>query len=188
MLSCNSRDIKEQNDGGGDITVKKIWNGITSVIIGLIILVAVLVYGVRIFGIQPFVVLSGSMEPTYHTGSLIYVQKIDTDKLETGDAITFQLTGGGVATHRIVEIVGEADDLCFRTKGDANDTVDGSLVPAENVVGRVVFSCPYLGYVVKFIQSPSGRYTAIAGGACLLLLLILPELLFSDDTEKKKEE
>lgn len=165
-------------------TARRIWNGLTSVLVVAAVLLAVLLVGVRLFGLQIYSVLSSSMEPAYHTGSVIYVQTVDPGELEVGDVITFRLTGDTVATHRVVEIVGGEDAPRFRTKGDANDTVDGNLVPAENVVGKVAFTLPYLGYVVSFIQTSRGRYMTVFAGAFLLLLLILPELLVSG---KRKE-
>lgn len=56
-------------------TVKKIWNILTTVLVGLVVLLALLLVGARVVGLQVFSVLSGSMEPTYHTGSLIYVKR-----------------------------------------------------------------------------------------------------------------
>ena len=52
-------------------SVKKTWNIISTVLVALVVLLALLLVGARIFGLQVFTVLSGSMEPTYHTGSLI---------------------------------------------------------------------------------------------------------------------
>ena len=74
----------------------------------------------------------------------------------------------------------------FRTKGDANDAEDGGLVHYKNVIGRPVFSIPYLGYVADYIQHPPGRYVAISAGAVLLLLVFLPDV-FSEDPDKKKK-
>lgn len=160
---------------------KKIWNICTSILVAIIVLLAVLLVGVRLFGIQIYTVLSSSMEPSYHTGAVIYVHKTDSSKLEVGDVITFKVTENSVATHRIVEIVGEGNNLSFRTKGDANDTEDGRLISSDNVVGEVVFTIPYLGYLVQLIQTKAGRYAVIAIGAILILTLILPDLLFNDD-------
>lgn len=70
-------------------TIKKIWNIITSVIVALAVLLAVALVGVRLAGLQVFTVLSGSMEPNYHVGSLIYVKNVDYKELESGDVITF---------------------------------------------------------------------------------------------------
>ena len=58
-------------------SLKKIWNVISSILVAVVVLLALLLVGARIVGLQVFTVLSGSMEPTYHTGSLIYVKKVD---------------------------------------------------------------------------------------------------------------
>ena len=79
--------------------------------------------------------------------------------------------------------------LRFRTKGDANNNVDGTPVLDVNVVGSPVFAIPYLGYVANYIQNPPGTYVAISAGAILLLLVFLPDLLFDDkEAEKKKKK
>lgn len=160
--------------------LRKVWNAVSSVLVALVVLLAVLLVGVRLVGFQVFTVLSGSMEPTYHTGALIYVKKVDPYTIQVGQPITFLLTEDTVATHRVVEIVKDETDpnvIRFRTKGDANEVEDGSLVHYKNVIGVPVFSIPYLGYVADFIQHPPGTYIAIAAGAILLLLLLLPDLL-----------
>lgn len=135
-------------------------------------------------GLQVFTVLSGSMEPTFHTGSLIYVKKVDYKDLKEGDVITFLLDEDTVATHRIVEVLPDENDpevLRYRTKGDANNAPDGSPVHYKNVIGSPVFTIPLLGYVASSIQSPPGSYIALAGGAILLLLLFLPDLFSKND-------
>ena len=65
-------------------TFKRIWNIFTTVLVALVVVAAILLAGVRLFGLQVFSVLSGSMEPTYHTGSLIYVKKVDPVTVEPG--------------------------------------------------------------------------------------------------------
>lgn len=55
-------------------SLKKIWNVISTILVALVVLLALLLVGARVVGLQVFTVLSGSMEPTYHTGSLIYVK------------------------------------------------------------------------------------------------------------------
>ena len=128
--------------------------------------------GARVVGLQVFTVLSGSMEPTYHTGSLIYVKEVDPYTITEGQPITFMLDEDTVATHRVVGIVPDEEDptvIRFRTKGDANDAEDGGLVHYKNVIGTPVFSIPYLGYVADYIQHPPGMYVAISAGAVLLL-------------------
>ena len=172
-------------------TVKKIWNTITSLLVILVVIGAMLLGGVRILGYQVFTVLSGSMEPVYHTGSLIYVKDVDYRDLGEGDVITFMLNEDTVATHRIVGVVPDEEDpsvVRYRTKGDANDAEDGALVHYKNVIGSPVFTIPYLGYVANYIQNPPGTYIAISGGAVLMILVFLPDLLGSDEEEKKTEK
>ena len=125
--------------------LKRIWNIVTSVLVALVVLLALLLVGARIVGLQVFTVLSGSMEPTYHTGSLIYVKKINTSDIRPGTVITFMLDEDTVATHRVMEVVPDQEDpsvIRFRTKGDANEAEDGGLVHYKNVIGTPVFTIP----------------------------------------------
>jgi len=171
--------------------VKNIWNIVTSIIVALAVLLAIALVGVRLIGFQVFTVLSGSMEPTYHVGSLIYVKDVDYTELEAGDVITFMLDEDTVATHRIVEVVPDETDssvLRFKTKGDANAAEDGSLVHYKNVIGTPVFTIPKLGYVANYIQNPPGMYVAISAGAVLLLLIFLPDLFSKDEKEGTKKK
>ena len=57
-------------------SLKRVWNVVSSILVALVVILALLLVGARVAGLQVFTVLSGSMEPTYHTGSLIYVKKI----------------------------------------------------------------------------------------------------------------
>ena len=163
----------------------------TSILVGLVVLLAVALVGVRLVGLNPFVVLSGSMEPTYHVGSLIYVKDVDYKELKVGDPITFMISEDTVATHRIIEVLVDEEDpetIRYFTKGDANDTADGSSVHYKNVIGMPVFTIPYLGYLSNYIQSPPGLYIAIAAGAILIMLVFLPDLFESDEKEGKQEK
>ena len=172
-------------------TLKTIWNAVTWVIVAAAVLLAVLLVGARLVGLRTFTVLSGSMEPTYHTGSLIYVKKVDAANLSEGTVITFMLDENTVATHRIVGVVPDEDEpgvVRYRTKGDANEAEDGSLVHYKNVIGTPVFSIPKLGYVANYIQHPPGTYVTISVGAMVLLLMFLPELIGVLTADNEKEE
>lgn len=170
---------------------KKLWNGLTTVLVALVVVLAVLLVGVRLVGLTPYVVLSGSMEPTYHTGSLIYVKKADPFTIEAGTPITFMMDEDTIATHRVVEVVPDETDstvVRFRTKGDANDAPDGSLVHYKNVIGTPVFSIPYLGYVSDYITNPPGMYIGFAVLGIIILMLFAPDLLRAADKADKKAE
>ena len=171
--------------------IKKIWDVTSSVLVGVVVIFAVLLIGVRLFGIQVYSVISGSMEPEYPVGALIYVKEVKPSEVEVGDVITFMLDEDTVATHRIVEVVPDETDssvLRFKTKGDANAAEDGSLVHHKNVIGTPVFTIPKLGYVANYIQNPPGMYVAISAGAILLLLVFLPDLFSKDEKEGTKKK
>ena len=165
-------------------TIKRIWNWISSILVASVVLLAVALVGVRIVGLQPYVVLSGSMDPTYPVGSLIYVKSTDYKQLKVGDPITFLVSEDTVATHRIIEVLPDEDDpntIRYFTQGDANDAPDGSSVHYKNIIGKPVFSIPYLGYVSNYIQAPPGKYVAISGCALLMLLVFLPDIFVKDE-------
>ena len=170
-------------------TAKRIWNAFTTVLVVLIVILAILLVGVRVVGLKPFVVLSGSMEPDYPTGSLIYVKEVDPFELEPGDVITFMLNETTVATHRMVGVVPDDEDpsvIRFRTKGDANDFEDGTLVHYKNVIGSPVFVIPLLGYVSNYISQPPGLYIAGIGLLLVILLMFVPDILRAADKADKK--
>jgi len=165
--------------------VKQIWNIATTILVCAAVILAMLLWGVQLFGLELFVVQSGSMEPDYPVGALVYVGHVEPSELQVRDVITFQMEGNKRGTHRIVEIVDVDGQTFYRTKGDANEVEDVALVHPSAVVGRVVFDIPYLGYLVTEIQNPPGLYYAIAAVAVILLLCLLPDLIFK---EKKQEE
>ena len=172
-------------------TIRKTWNIISTVLVSLVVLLALLLVGARVFGLQVFTVLSGSMEPTYHTGSLIYVKKVDPYTIQSGQVITFLLDEDTIATHRVVAVVPDEEDasvIRFRTKGDANASEDGGLVHYKNVIGTPVFTIPYLGYVASYIQHPPGMYVAIAAGAVLLMLTFLPDIFAPEEKSETESE
>lgn len=173
------------------MTLRKIWNVFTTVIVVVVVLFAALLVGARLVGLQVYTVLSGSMEPEYPTGSLIYVKKVDPREIEEGQVITFMLDKNTVATHRVVEIIPDENYptvVRFRTKGDANEVEDGSLVHMNNVIGTPVFTIPKLGYVANYIQNPPGMYIAISVGAILILLVFLPDIFFDDKSKKNESD
>ena len=155
-------------------TVKKIWNIASTAIVVLVVACAVFLMGSRLLGYRVFNVISGSMEPKYSVGDLIYVKEVDPKDIKVGDAITFVLNEDlVVATHRVVRI--DTEKQHFYTKGLANEIEDGDPVHFNNVIGVPRFRIPKLGYVSDFVQNPPGMYIAVAGLAVLLMLAFLPD-------------
>lgn len=166
-----------------------IFKTLSSVLMILFVVLAMMLVGVRIFGLQVYTVLSGSMEPTYHVGSVIYVKNLDPADLCVGDPLTFGFGPDATATHRIVGIFPDEqnpDALCFQTKGDANNSVDESLVSHDEVIGKPIFTVPYLGYLASFIQTKAGKCICIAAAILVLVMLLLAELTKPCDDSPKR--
>jgi signal peptidase len=109
----------------------------------------------RLIGAAPLAVLSGSMEPTYSPGDLVIAQPVDVQSLNPGDVITFQPNSGDPAlvTHRIIGFsFGDGEISEVITQGDANGASDKPLVPGQ-VMGKVLYSLPYLGFVSVTLSS-----------------------------------
>lgn len=167
-------------------TLKFLYNLVTTLFVVLSVGLAIALVGVRLFGLTPYSVLSGSMEPTYHVGSLIYVEKVDPLEIQVGDPITFVLNEDlVVATHRVIEI--DAENQHFYTKGDANESPDSAPVHFNNLLGRPVFTIPQLGYLASFLSSRQGMIVGVCGFIILVLLLFFPDIMRAvDNSEKKK--
>ena len=160
----------------------RLLNALTTIITIMVVLIALSLVSARFIGAGSYVVQSGSMEPFYHTGALIFDKKVDVQQLEAGDVITFSIAEDMTATHRIVEVLadgdagnagGEGSVLRFRTKGDANEDADAEPVDARNVIGTPVFQIPYLGYLINFVKTRPGM---IAAGIFILLILLIEVL------------
>lgn len=109
------------------------------------------------------VVRTGSMEPTIPAGSVVVIKPVDPNKLQRDEIICFKRSELQLITHRIIDITDEG----FRTKGDANKVPDNSIVEKKDIIGKVIFTIPYLGYLNYFVNTPLG----------FTLLIILPATL-----------
>lgn len=170
--------------------VKGVLKAVSSVMVGIVITLAILLVGVRAVGLQPYTILSPSMKDVYPTGSLIYVKKTDPASLDVKDVITFRISENMTATHRIIELVPDEDDpgvVRFRTKGDNNDSPDGALVEYSDVLGTPVFCIPLLGFLAQYIQSPSGSVVAITVGIASILFVSIVDIV-TDDKDKKRDK
>lgn len=170
--------------------IKKIWNGVSTAVVILVVILALLLAGARLVGLQVYTVLSGSMEPNYHVGSIIYVKEVEPETLKVGDAISFMISENTVATHRIIEVLPDENDanvIRFRTKGDNNDIPDTNPVHCNNVLGKVVGTIPLLGYVSDYVQNPPGTYIALSAAIILVLAVFLPDIIGNAKALKAEE-
>ncbi len=143
----------------------------------------------QVAGYQMYIVLSGSMNPEFDTGSLAFVKEIDPQVIVVGDIITFRGQSGSdtLTTHRVVEVLRD-DGLKFVTRGDANNVNDPNPVLAENIVGTVTGSIPYLGYMMSFVQTRTGLILLIFVPGVLIILFELGKIVkyMTDGGDSKK--
>ena len=145
--------------------------GSTVVLVAVLLAVTAFTFPAAVGTDHSYVVLSSSMEPAIDAGDAVFVRDVPAARIEVGDVITFRRQVGAAnadsVTHRVVEVVERDDGRYFRTKGDNLEEADETLVPAESVVGRVVFHLPYVGYVLSAAGTDPG----------IVAFLVVPSLL-----------
>lgn len=155
-------------------------------------LLIVLVFAVTIPLVVPsmmnyesFSVESGSMEPDYPVGSVVYVKACEAQEVRPNDVITF-VKEETVITHRVVEnhvVEGE-----FITKGDANPQADIESVPYAALIGRVEYHLPILGAVLTVLASTVGKVYILLVGAIGVMFNILAGRIRATRRRKALEE
>lgn len=130
--------------------VCRFFNILTNAATWVVVLCAVFMIGSlyvpRFFGVHPYIVLSSSMEPSIHTGSLVYIGETE-DVLGEGDILAYELDAMPVV-HRVVDRTDEG----YITKGDANDIPDMNPVKSSQVLGRYLFAVPGAGYILSEVR------------------------------------
>lgn len=161
-------------------TFMKIAKIVLNTITTIVIILGILFIGLFCFGIQPYVVESGSMEPTIHTGSVCFVNKrAKYDDMQVNDIIAFKIDSDVFATHRIVSKTADG----FETKGDANNIIDGVITTKDNFLGKNIFSIPKAGFIVKGLQTTRGKIIL----STLIIVIFLAGILLGEPSKKKKD-
>lgn len=166
--------------------IKKIVHLLANVCYILIILY-VIVCIPMIFGYRPVVVLSGSMNPSYKVGSVVYYKSIPSSELKVNDVVVFspKVDDGRLVCHRIVEI----DGNYVVTKGDANKEVDATKTSVKDIYGKVAkYHIVYIGYYIQFINNH--LYLAVLSAIFILVseFLISNTEIFDIDRRKERSE
>ena len=135
----------------------------------IMIFLAALLLVLYLFGIRPYAVKTGSMEPAIHEGSLCFInQRTPFEQVKVGQVIAFK-TGDALVTHRVVGI----DEEGITTKGDANNVVDAAKVTKENYIGKNETVVPFVGMIPLYVRSSSGRAALIIIFGAFLLTGLL---------------
>lgn len=167
---------KKTKNNGGKTLFHKILEIISSIFAVIVILVCAFtlifrmifkVEVVKIFGYSGLIILTGSMEPNYHPGDIIFIK--EQKDYFVNDVITFHRKDlNMIVTHRIIE----KDGMSFKTKGDANNSADDKMISLEDVEGKVIARVGGVGNFIIFLQSPMGIFS-------ILIVLVSLEVFFA---------
>lgn len=161
---------------------------LTVTMVAVVLGLALLFLGPRALGVQPLIVLTGSMEPTLPTGGIAYMRPLaeassgppevdpnwtPTSAIQAGDIITFRMPRDPRLTisHRVIAVIEDDGGRRFQTQGDNSDHPDARLVPASDVVGTVLFSVPHLGYVADWLRHPTS-FLFLLGTPTAIVVLV----------------
>lgn len=122
----------------------------------------------KLGGIQSFVVLTGSMEPNLHVGSVVYTKP--NNSYSVGDVIAF-IQNSKTITHRVVNAQIKGKNIEYATKGDANSSKDSEAILGEHIIGKQMFSIPYLGKFIVFLSTVEGFALFIVSPIIVFILL-----------------
>ena len=144
--------------------------------------------GNNIFGISYYNILTDSMTSVYPRGTFILVKATKEQDLQVGDDITFMENETKIITHRIIEIIENHDDSNmrgFKTQGVDNPAPDKEIVYYGNVIGRVVWNVPMLGFILDYIVSH--LLIVIIAILILFTFAICLKIFLSPDKQSKPE-
>ena len=178
---------RRKRSAGGRAGLSRCLSILSTVFLIVLVLLCLPLTAPRFLGYQVYAVISGSMEPSIPTGSLVYIRETAPEELGEGDVIAFYgaRDSASIITHRVVEnrvVTGE-----LVTKGDANETNDMNPVPYGNVIGKAVWTIPAAGAAAELLTSREGKL--LAGGviAAAILLQAAAARAGRRRTEKEKE-
>ncbi|KAL3318966.1 Signal peptidase complex catalytic subunit S11C [Cichlidogyrus casuarinus] len=126
------------------------------------------------------VVLSGSMEPAYYRGDLLFLTNFTDEPVRVGDVAVFKIEDREIPiVHRVMRIhEQENGQLKFLTKGDNNQVDDRGLyaehqdwLQPKDMLGRTKGYLPYIGMVTIIMNDfPIVKYVVLGVLAIVVLL------------------
>jgi signal peptidase len=122
---------------------------------------------------------SGSMSPALDIGDLVVAHRVPANELAVGDIIVFRTANNSenYICHRIIEVQ-TSPVLQFTTQGDNSNVADSSPVRAGDIIGRVGFHMPELGYVAQVLKNIIGLILCLIIPALLLIIILVRYLLY----------
>jgi len=158
-------------------------------VLGIVVAIAIILI-ISVFpvpgNIQVLTVISGSMEPNIPVGSVVLIKP--ANEYKKGDVITFN-TGSKSkipTSHRIVNTAIQDGEIVYMTKGDANNSPDVDGIKKGDVIGKVLFHVPFVGFFVDFIKKPVGFFIFIIIPAIIIVYEEFKKILNEIKNVRKK--
>jgi signal peptidase len=125
----------------------------------LVLGLATLAIGPRLYPFQGYYVRSASMSPSIPAGAMVIATRASADELDPGDVIVFERPdrAGMMMVHRIDAVDETPTGRAFITRGDANSTPDAWRVPATGEGWQAVYSVSRAGFIVGWLDVAMGR-------------------------------
>lgn len=122
------------------------------------------------------VVLSGSMEPAYYRGDILFLEHWNSPPLMPGDVVVYKLGDRDIPiVHRIMNVHEENEDYFILTKGDNNRVNDRGLysqgqywIQKKDIMGRVWFYIPYVGIITIWLSDYPILKVMLIGGMVII--------------------
>lgn len=146
---------------------------------------------IKIFGFQPMIVVTESMEPVINVNDVVIATKFNSEEAQVGDIITFKadIDYNGteeVVTHYIYSIDTSGEETIFRTNRHFEDadnvTPDTWLIQESNVIGSYSFHIQYLGLFIEFIKSVYGIAVIVVN------IIVFGAIKYINNRQQMKEE
>ena len=143
-----------------------------------------------IFGYKPYIVKSGSMNPTIKLNSVVMIKKGNFEDLKVKDVIVFSIPDTDMSScHEIVDIT----PIGITTKGINNKYVDDAIINEDLYKGKVVSKMNFISDYVTVINDKGIFIAVILPIIVIGLLIFCLCLLFkkhdeSDDLFKEDSE
>lgn len=181
--------------------MKKVFNFIVTAvetIITVVLLVLVVLLAIQrfsnngsFFGYRIYTVASDSMIPIYTIGDTLLIEDTEVDKIEIGDALTYQGESGSmkgkIITHQVVDIEIVDGQYQFHTKGTAND-IEDPIVYEDQVFGKVVHKFGVLSILGKITTNMSSLLMFITFPIAILIAIEIIKVYKSKDDDEEEEE
>lgn len=162
--------------------ISAVLNFVSTFIVSIIVILAIVLTAVRFTGLQGFTVESNSMAPVYPVDSFVFVKETSPKRIKVGDVITYVFNDDGLlVTHRVTAV--DTVNQTFTTKGDNNNIADPNPVLWANIVGKVVFGVPRAGSAMRILMADKNKPYIITAIILIGLLSLSMDLL-----EKRKKK